>query len=276
MVSSVKACSTGHSQGERIEMSTSGHSILHRFVALLVLATMISVTLGGSASAEERSLSFELGLGARVAPTYEGSDTYQTSPSFGGGLEALSLGAISIEPGDDLGFGFAPSFRVLSERTADDDKALTGIDDVDLAFELGAKVSYRWDGAEAFAALRKGVTGHDGLVMDFGADVIMTPGTRTELRFGPRMSWADDAYMDTYFSVPAGATLRQYDAEGGLRSYGLEMSMRYDMSDVWAVEGTLGYDRLTGSAADSPIVDAGSRDQGSVGIQIIRTFNLRF
>lgn len=173
-----------------------------------------------------------------------------------------------------MGFGIGPSFRYLGERTAKDHPRLTGIKDVDAAVELGAQVSYRLPSAEFFGAVRMGVTGHDGAVMDLGADAVLFPSARSELRFGPRVMLANEAYADTYFTVPTGATLAAYDASGGLHSYGLEMSLRHEFNDDWAVKGTVGWNRLAGSIGDSPVVE--SRDSGSVSVLLYRSFDWRW
>ncbi|MBV2359672.1 MipA/OmpV family protein [Thalassococcus sp. CAU 1522] len=229
------------------------------------------------ATAQERILNFELGAGLRYAPIYEGADEYETGPTGTGSLGALQLGSINIQPGSGTGFGFAPSFRFVGERTADDTPILDGIDDVDAAFELGAKLSYRWENAEVFAAVRKGLTGHDGVVGDLGADAIIPLDAQTTLRVGPRLSFANGEYMDTYFSVPATATaLAAHDADAGMKSAGIEMTLRRDISDAWAVQGTLGWSRLSDNVAESPIVKDGSRDQGSFSMMLVRKFNLRF
>lgn len=222
-------------------------------------------------SAQAEQLTFEIGAGVGAAPAYEGSDEYKASPSLSGSVSRLDFLFLNIDRGDGLGFGFGPSFRVLSERDDDEYGRLAGIDNVDTALELGLKLSYRWQQAEVFGALRKGVTGHDGVVLDLGADAIFAAAPRTEVRFGPRLSFADDAYADTYFSVPGGAALPAYEADSGLYAYGLEMSVRHDFNEDWAVEGTVGWTHLTGSVGDSPVVQ--DLDSGRVSVQVIRTFN---
>jgi MipA family protein len=99
-------------------------------------------------------------------------------------------------------------------------------------------------------------------------------GQGTEVRFGPRLSFANDEYMDTYFAVPTGATLPAYSADGGLYTAGLEFTVRHDFSEVWAVEGALGWTRLVGDAGDSPVVQ--DRDSGTVSVKLIRTFDWRW
>lgn len=235
-----------------------------------LVLTALATALPLSATAEG-ALRFELGLGVGTAPAYEGSEDYEAEPSIGGSVGRLDFWFLDIDRGDGLGFGIGPSFRYLAERDDADHDRLTGIDDVDAAFELGVQMSYRWEQAEVFGALRAGVTGHDGLVMDLGADGIFALSPKTEFRVGPRLRLADDTYADTYFDVPAGARLAAYDADGGLYSAGLQMSLRHDFNETWAVEGVLGWDRLTGSVGDSPVVE--TRDQGRVSLQVIRTFD---
>jgi outer membrane protein len=237
-------------------------------------AAVVLAPVAGTAA--DRLFRFEIGAGPRYAPTYEGSSDYKVGPTVGGSVQALSLGAVNIESGDGTGFSFGPSFRYLSARTAADAPILTGIADVDASLELGLKVAYRWQGAEVFAAARKGVIGHDGAVADLGANAVLRPDDQTTVRFGPRVSFADQRYMDTYFTVPGGATLPAYAAASGVKSAGLEVIARRDLSQAWAVEGTLGWNRLAGSAASSPIVLAGDRDQFSVGVLLIRKFDWRF
>lgn len=243
-----------------------------RLHSVIVAATIAALPL--SVTAEGRALSFELGLGAGVAPAYEGSKEYRTGPTGTAGLSLLNWGALNIDRGDGLGFGISPSLRVLGERDDRDFSRLAGIDDVDTALELGARLSYRWPSSEVFGAVRKGVTGHDGLVLEVGTDAIKALGPRTEFRVGPRIMLADDAYADTYFDVPTGASLAAHDADGGLHSYSLEMSLRHDFNTAWAMKGTVGWSRLSGSMGDSPVVE--NRDSGSVSVVLIRKFDWRW
>jgi len=248
--------------------------MLAKTTTTLFAAATAAALASFPAVAQDRALQFELGLGVNVAPAYEGADEYTTGPTGGAGLSGLNWGFLNIDKGDGLGVGFGPSFRYLAERNDKDHARLTGIDDVDAALELGGKISYRWQYAEVSGAVRMGVTGHEGLVMDLGADAVTMPAARTEFRVGPRLRFVDDAYADTYFSVPTGVSLAAYDAGSGLQSYGLEMSIRHDFNEDWAVKGTLGWNRLTGSIGDSPVVQ--ERDAGSLSVLLYRKFDWRW
>ncbi|PTX50710.1 MipA/OmpV family protein [Allosediminivita pacifica] len=226
------------------------------------------------AAAQQRQLQFELGAGAKMAPAYEGSEDYEASPSFFGSVSTLNFWFLDLSTKDGNGFAIGPSFGVVSDRDDGDHDRLEGIDDVDFALELGLKAKYRYESWEVFGAIRQGVTGHEGLVGDLGVDYIAFPSLDSEFRIGPRVTYADDEYMETYFSVPNGARLASYDADGGLKSYGLEMSYKQDLTEKWAVKGTVTWDRLAGDVEDSPIVQ--DRDQGSVGVTLIREFDWRW
>ena len=68
------------------------------------------------------------------------------------------------------GFTFGPAIRFDWGR--DEDEALPGLREVDFAVELGAFADLML--GESFrlrAEVRQAVSGHDGLVADFGADL---------------------------------------------------------------------------------------------------------
>lgn len=222
-------------------------------------------------------LRFELGGGATVAPSFEGSSRYEVTPSFMFRLKQLKWQNIDIGNNVGGGFSLAPSFRYLSERTASEDPVLAGIEDIDASLELGLRASYEWKNARLFAQARYGVTGHNGLVGEVGADVILSPDEKVYFSIGPRISFANTQYNDTFFSVPTAAlNLQEFEAEGGLKSAGLEASVRYDFSDTLAFESSIEWARLVGDAAVSPIVHAGERDQIIAKIGIVRKFNFSF
>ena len=190
----------------------------------------------------------------------------------------MSFGSLQFESRDGArGVFFGPSFRYLSERKAADAPELAGIPDIDWALELGLKAGMEWEHAQVFGAVRKGLNGHGGWTGEIGADAILRLSNDVTVKFGPRVAFADDTYMDTYFTVPASATvLTPHTARGGMKSAGLALSVRYDISNVWSVEGSAEYTRLKGDAAASPIVQVGSADQMAIKLLFIRRFTLEF
>lgn len=226
-------------------------------------------------------LELELGGGGKVAPTFEGSGNYVLSPYPIVRLKYLSFrNGKSIGGAPTDGFSFSPSFRYLGARKAVDDPVLFGLPDRDASIELGAGITYTAGPFSVFATMRYGVSGHHALVGEFGVDYAFYPAEHVTLSLGPRATWASGDYMDYYFSVsPAAAALSRfpvYDAGGGFKSLGAEALLRYEFADVWALEAGARYDRLVGDAANSPIVAAGSQDQLTFRLGVMRTFRIDF
>lgn len=269
----------------------------------LALAALIAVVTTGSALAQT-TLDIETetaeisaldptrpaaritaGLGASYSPEYFGSDEYSLGPSgvfrfdyvrLPGGMEFGSTGAV----GYLQGFGPRGSFRYIGERDADGD--LRGLDNVDRSFEMGLGIGYDADYWRAFADMRYGVVGHHSWVGEFGADAILRPNEAWVVNFGPRANWGSSRFMSTYFGVSQAEANRprtrfdSYDASSGFYSAGVELGARYSFSPHWGVEGTASYERLIGDAADSPIVEAGTRNQYGLQVLITRSLSLGF
>ncbi|AKH98966.1 outer membrane protein V [Hoeflea sp. IMCC20628] len=245
---------------------------------------MFMLPLMGAASAQDASapgIGFELGLGGVVAPSYEGSSRYMLSPYPIISFNYLRLGnGFSLGGGDGQGLSFKPSFSYNGERNAVDEPALAGMNTVEAAVELGAGLKYTAGPISVFGALRYGVTGHNAVVGEIGADYAIKPNEALTLSLGPRLSFASSNYMNTYFGVTAAESVTSgftaYTASGGIKSAGIAASARYDFNENWAGEAGASWNRLVGDAADSPLIAAGSRDQYTANIGLIRKFQFDF
>ncbi len=233
--------------------------------------------------AERPMLLFSLRGGVASDPEYFGSDNNEVGADLGFRFHFLRFpggrGIGNPDPwGEKLGFGLHGSLRYIGQRDQDDYDDLNGMDDIDGALELGAGIGYTTTNFDVFADLRRGFGGHEGWVAAAGADYITRPTDRLRLNMGPRLLWGDDDYTDTYFGVDAsevGPGRPAFDANGGLVSAGLEFGARYQLSDVWGLEGAVTYDVLQNDAADSPLVDnLGDKDQWGVRIGVTRVFQI--
>lgn len=229
-----------------------------------------------------------LGAEGRVLPTYEGSSNYRFLPvplfdirragtprHFQSPRDGASIGIIEFD-----NFRLGPTLKVRLPRREGDDAKLRGLGDVNFAVELGGFAEYwftPW--LRARGELRQGVSGHHGLTGDLMADVVMPVTPQLTLSGGPRVSFDSGKTMQTYFGVdPTQAVLSGlpvYNPSGGVRSYGAGIMARYQITPEWATHLFVEYERLTGSAADSPLVALrGSRDQVTTGLGVTYSFDV--
>lgn len=245
--------------------------------ALLALATTAAVADGASAQemALPRAFSADIGLGVNVGPSYPGSDEAEAGPWLIWRNTRLGDAASG---GARQGFAIAPSFGTVAPREASDDAALTGLDDIDRAYELGLKASYGIGAVDAYASLRKGFGGHDGLTGELGAKYRTDLSDRVTLWSGIELGYGNDSYNDTYFGVTPAESLTSgygaYAPGGGFNSAAIKFEARYALTDSTALLGEVQYGKLIGDAADSPLVQ--DRYQPSLRLGIVRNFSFGF
>lgn len=225
-------------------------------------------------------LVFTLSGGLKAEPSFFGSDDIEVGPDLGVELNAARIGGLTFGNPDpnyiEQGLNFGGSFRFIDERSASDDAFLTGLEDVDASLELGGEISYGTRDFRAFGAVRYGVIGHESFVGEIGADVFSRPNSQLTLHAGPRLLFGSDDYTSTYFGVTAAESAASafpvYSPDGGLVSAGVEVGLDYRLNENWGIDATVRADRLTGDAADSPIVQDESQITATIGLTRRFTF----
>lgn len=244
--------------------------------ALSVLALLVAMP----AAAQEGfryGVAADIGLGISSEPKYEGSNANEAAPwllwqntelTWPGHQSGAETGGLVI----------IPSLGYVGERDGDTDDRLKGLDDVDASFELGGKIAYTVGPVTAYATLRKGLSGHEGVVGEAGADYRTVISDRLVLWSGANVTYANDDYMSSYFGVSpaehASSGLAAFDASGGIKSAGIKLQARYSLTEKTAILGEIQYDRLLNDAADSPITL--NEDQFAVRLGVVRRFNFGF
>ncbi len=85
--------------------------------------------------------------------------------------------------------------------------------------------------------------------------------------------------MDTYFGVTEaeasapGSQLAAYDPGSSFKTAGLAARATYELTENTRIHVRAGWDRFIGDAADSPIVEAGSENQFSIGTGLTYRFS---
>lgn len=230
-----------------------------------------------------------LGVEGRVLPTFDGAKDFNwtafpvfqvrragTNASFRSPRDGFSFAVY-----DDNNFRVGPTGKIKRYRHEGDDAALRGLGNVDWTVELGGFVEY-WVAPwlRTRAELRNGIGGHHGLVADFSADAVYNFAPQWTLAGGPRMTLASSAAVDPYFSISAAQSVASglpvYTAKGGVRSYGAGAQLRYAFNPRWETYTYVEYERLTGNAANSPLVTVrGTRDQVAAGLGLTYSFDIK-
>jgi len=237
----------------------------------------------------DRSDYLRIGLGAALVPDYEGSDDHRIIP--GAVLQARKNGISIFSRGTYLyadlvgGAGkvnldVGPIAGVRLNRTGKvKDNRVDALPELNTAFEAGGFAGVTFDGltnpydALSFRldAVKDFGNAHDSWVVTPTAE-FGTPLSRT-IYVGASASadFVSGKYNDYYFGIsPAGALasgLPAYNPSGGgLKSWQVGaltgLSLSGDLRKGLGLFGSASYKRLTGDAADSPIVRiAGSRSQ---------------
>lgn len=167
-------------------------------------------------------------------------------------------------------------FLLQGDETDD----LRGLGDIDDTLKIGVFAAYESGAWSARAELLQGIGGYDGLTGSVSAAYsrpLQVCGKRGFLSFEPRVDFGGDEFTSEYFGVTAaqsaGSGLAQYEADGGITSYGLTLVAGLALDRKWSLVGTLSYSRLTGDAANAPLVqERGSEDQFGAGVFLTRKF----
>ena len=182
--------------------------------------------------------------------------------------------------GDNYRAGVVGNIRYQRNTDLIRPRGFKRVGSTDLSVEAGGFAEY-WPSPmlRTRVEVRDALFGADGIIADFSADAVLHPMDRWTLTAGPRLSIADQTFMDSYYSITsaqaASSGLAQYKADAGIRSYGAGASARYQVTPDLTALAFVEYQKLTGSAGDSPLIDdRGSTDQFTFGLGMKYSFRV--
>jgi len=245
---------------------------------------------GGPAAATDQWTVGGIGF---VVPKYEGSNDYEVLgapfayPVFSDAQTGGVAGRVAFGNGiDDLRFrlfdGAGFEAGVLGGyalgRDQDDGPLLRGLGDVDGGLIVGGYAGVRFGLALFDVSYHRIVTGDTGGYFRVGVsgETAITPNVTLRTRVGT--TYADSDYMADYFGVSAAqafnsvAGLPAYATDAGFKDVFIDLGLTYDMDANWSLIGGVGYKRLIGDAADSPVVE--TADQFSARLGVTYRFSL--
>jgi outer membrane protein len=219
-----------------------------------------------------------VGLGAGVAPDYEGSDDTTGVPMFmfnnnydSGRFVKLMGANLKVNLIPNKNYSLVPVLNYRMKRSNVDNDQVDLMDKVDgeLAFGVfgGVDINNLLLGLEVASGKDTGVTTQATAGYRWKATpaLTITPGIFT--------TYASDDYMDSYFSVDSsnrgGSTLPNYSADSGFKDVGINLVASYTPWENWGIMGLLSYKALLNDAKDSPVVDdVGDDKQLSAGLMV--------
>ena len=182
------------------------------------------------------------------------------------------------------GIKIGPNFKLIRERKASDYAELNGLNDVDMALQVGGFIEFwpvPW--LRLRGNVRQGFGGETGVTGQVLLDAVV-PFGQFRWSGGPRVTIQSSKAVDPYFSItaqeaaaanmtPGQPLLTPYTATGGFYSYGAGTQLEYFFNPQWSAHAFVEYERLTGSAADSPLVtQRGSPNQLTFGVGATYSF----
>lgn len=261
------------------------------FAACLALmgstATAAAEDAGGLFGWVRGDWALKVGGTVMVAPDFDGSKDYVFSAtpiiSLGkAGPEARFTSrndgiSLSLYDNSIVRAGIVGKF-VMARDDGDSD-ALIGVDPVRFGGELGGFAEvYPTDWLRVRGEVRQGIRSHHGVVGDISADAFVDVLPTVRVSAGPRITVASADFFDAYYGInaeeSAASGLSQYDPGSGVGSVGFGGQIDWKTTEKLTTSAFGQYDRLTGPAADSSLVEErGSDDQFTLGISATYRFD---
>lgn len=223
----------------------------------------------GIADAFSDQWRIQLGAGVLNGPRYPGSgdnftrgvpavsisyDRYFFGGAPGSGAPA-GLGVFLLRT-DHWALGLSAGGDFRKPRRASDAPILQGWGDIPGTVRGGFFASYTLDWLSVHGSVT--AAGHDeGVLAKLGVDAKYSPTPRLVLTIGPEITFANNQYAMTFFGVDTAqsqiAGIAPYQARGGVNSVGGSAGASYRLTERWSLAAHVGYERLQGDAADSPV-----------------------
>ena len=237
---------------------------------LALALTTLCVLAGNSRAADAPAGdSLMVGLGAAYAPEYAGSDDSHVVPvpflerSYANGLfistrrglgYQTDVGPVNLSAA--LGYGGSRDEHKRTFGAGSD--ALKGMGDIDggvqgvltASYQLG-KVGLSLGTTQALGKRENGST------YTLGASLPLYSTTNDQIGLGASAVYGDNKHMRTYFGVSDAQSLRSgyraYRAKAGFETVSAAVSWDHVIDKNWSTHTAVGFTRLTGDAADSPL-----------------------
>lgn len=250
---------------------------------LLSFFVVFSGAVSPMGYAQDEGASFHVAAGVATEPAYAGSSHYVAQPVYDAGgsyrnatwgtfeLGVLQGARWQLPLSSPLGVALLMAYDAGRDeriRTlGGHNTQLRGMGDLGGALEAGAELSYQFAPARVYVkgmqALRSRDYGDEALghtaYVDLGVDGEHALDAQWTLSSKFYATWANGGYQRGYFGVTPAQAARTdfaaYHPKSGIRQVTAEAALNYQWTSSVALQGGVQVYRLTGDAADSPLVE---------------------
>lgn len=248
-------------------------SRLPQRLALITLAVFGTIgTIGGNAMAADQATPAEgtiVGLGVGYVPEYAGADDshFVAAPiiehSFGNGFFASTRRGLGYQTAVN-GVGLSAALGYGGKRDEHDRNFGAGSDDLKGMGKIsgGAQAilaaTYQLGNIGLSVGTTQALTKRDnGSTYTIGASAPLYTSASDQLTFNTSAVYGDNKHAQTYYGVTATQSVRSgyrtYQAGSGFESVNAAVNWNHVINPRWSVNSTVGFSRLAGDAADSPL-----------------------
>jgi outer membrane protein len=225
---------------------------------------------------------FAIGAGALMSPDYLGSNNYGVRPLLSPDIRSPN-DTFFLSFRDGLGFTllregpFSGGVLVKPRpgRDQDDNSALAGMGDIRWSGEAGGFLSYGTREWLVRGEVRQAFGGYSGLVAEARLDRIFRPRQDLILSTGPRLSWGNSGFAETWFGVDPSQSQRSGYPVFTPNNYwfaAVAAGATWVINERWAMIAFGEVGQILGQSADSPLIDRGSATQAVVGLTLAYRF----
>jgi len=241
-------------------------------VANIALAFSI-ISLSGFPLLAVQATEFTAGVGAGVAPDYEGSKDYKLVPMWT--LKAADLWGkptyvqllntnLRSNFLNDEHWRLGVSGQYVPERSDVQNNAVDNMHGIDASALLGVLAGYDFPlgGGSIFGLdvnARYDVLNSNGYLITPEAIYATPIAENWALSTKVSTTYASEDYMSNYFGVSssnaARSGLHKFSADAGIKDVSLDVALNWSLAENWGLTFLGQYKRLLSDAADSPITD---------------------
>ena len=265
--------------------------LILNFALLIMVAPAIGQADEPSEQEQKKDWQLSAGAGLIFAPAFTGARNYNllavpdlrvaykelffANVRDGAGYAVINRDGWRIGPVVTYTFSRSEKDGGSVFRIAGDGKnALQGMGDVAGTVSVGGFAEYSQKPYKIQLHLHKGVTGHEGVVVEGRASyggVIKLNGPPLIYSFGPQIKAGDQKYTNAYWGISPEQSLRsgleRYHADGGVVSYGVNAFALMKLTKTVSVSAIAAFERLAPVVVNSPLVRSrGSDNQALLGL----------